>query len=143
MADKKTEAELEMEDDDGPEEDTRDIFDKALDYAPFIGTLIGGLAGARMGSKELKKISRRLKTVEKKWDELRSRNQIRGLTPKAGTEMYNLEKEMERLHRMGGTNIAGRMLIKMPVGAVIGNTAGHMSQDFAPTRQGKNEKRRK
>lgn len=143
MADKKTEAKLEMEDDAGPEEDTRDIFDKALDYAPFAGMLLGGAIGRRMRLKEEMRRWQKVHNLQKKYDELRSRNQIRGLTPKAGVEMYNLEKKIQEAVVRAASIQSPRLLIKMPLGAYLGYEGGSAAKDTFQKEQSPAEKRKR
>jgi hypothetical protein len=129
MADKKTEAELEMEDDAGPEEDTRDIFDKALDWAPYVGGLVGTIAGLRWNIKRMRSIDKRSKAAHKRWDQLRAKNQIRGLTPEEGIKMYQAEKEMARIDTELGADLGQRILFNAPIGITLGNTAGGFARD--------------
>ena len=51
-------------------EDNRDIFDKALDYAPIAAIAVGGAAGRRLGKRGARKTILR---ADKKFDDLAAR----------------------------------------------------------------------
>lgn len=125
------------EGEEGDVEDNRDIFEKALDYAPFGGTVLGAIVGGRMGSKKgaalYKKHEQTLARIRRL--EAKGRNPNQGLTPKERTLLEKSRGDAEHILGEYGGNMAKRMFIQAPIGAVLGNAAGHLAQDVAPKRR--------
>lgn len=126
-----------MSEKEKPESDDRDVFEKALDYAPFAGMVLGGMLGWRSGRKDGIKAWKKVDSLEAKIRKLeaKGRNPNVGLTPKEMAEYRKAQEELQYALGKGGENIAGRVMIKAPLGAVIGHTAGSAAKDAYPKRR--------
>ena len=117
--------------DDADEEDGRDVWDKALDWAPTIGMFAGATAGGRWGAKQGAKLYKKYESLENKSRKLRAKgsNPNVGLTTKERMDLHKAEEDAKHVSGEWGSNFAGRALIKAPGGAIAGNLAGGAVRD--------------
>lgn len=122
---------------EGDAEDNRDVFEKALDWGPTAGTVLGGILGARVGSKAGAKMYKNHEQIQARIRRLeaKGRNPKQGLTPKERTLLEKSRADAEHVLGEYGGNMARRMFIQAPLGAVVGNMAGHAAQDVSPKRR--------
>lgn len=120
-------------------EDTRDVWDKALDYAPTIGMFAGATLGGRWGAKRSAKLYKQGVGLEKKINKLRAKggNPNVGISDKEYTDLRKAEADLEHVRGEWASNIAGRTLVKAPAGAIAGRVAGGAVQDTFQKRRRK------
>ena len=117
--------------DEADEEDGRDIWDKALDWAPTIGMFAGATAGGRWGAKAGTKAWKKVDSLEAKIAKLeaKGRDPHVGLSQKEAIEYRKAQADLKYALGKAGENLAGRMLLKAPGGAIAGRVAGGAIQD--------------
>lgn len=110
-------------------EDNRDVFDKALDYAPVAGGVIGGVVGVRAGKKlssmkragDLQNIDRQHKAAYERWL-AGLRDPDKGVYSRDYNTMRRLEEQEAKIRRAKpgiGSRVAGGV-----AGAYSGALAG-------------------
>lgn len=126
-----------MSEKETPESDDRDVFEKALDYAPFAGTVLGGAIGWRVGRKADIKAWKKVDSLEAKIRKLeaKGRDPRVGLTKKEMADYRKAQEELKYALEKGGGSLAGRMLIHTPIGATLGHSAGSAAKDVYPKRK--------
>lgn len=117
-------------------EDNRDVFDKALDYAPVGGAVLGLVLGSRVGAKQGAKLYKKHEGLQNKIRRLeaKGRNPHQGLTAKDRTDLDKARTDAEHVLGEWGGNLAGRSL-KAGGGAIIGNLAGSAARDAGQKRR--------